>query len=519
MRNLLSFGVIATSLIISSCGRDNSENIEHVLDAPEPVVGNIENAFSSDETWQRARMDVASRIAIPHRPQSARNVILFIADGMSIPTITASRIYEGQAQGGSGVENVLSFEAFPHLALVRTYNTDAQVSDSASTATALVTGIKTRTGAINVAPEQALEVCEENASVPSHLAEIAEQRGMDTGVISTARMTHATPATMFSHSLSRNWETDADLPDWAQSAGCEDIASQLISFDAGDGMDVILGGGRRSFLPADAGGRRSDQRDLMAEWRDLGRDGITVSDAEGLRALDPSDPAPVFGLFTDSHMAYEADRDDGEEPSLAEMTSFAISRLSQSEEGYVLMVEAGRVDHAHHGTNAYRALTDTQAFSDAISAAVDQVDLEETLIVVTADHGHTMTMSGYPARDNPILGLVRRVDPVQPGSDPQLTLANDGNPYTTLGYQNGRHLRLGDGEALTDEGVVDPDYMQESAVPVMSETHSGADVALFATGPRSYLFGGSLEQNSVFHLISYALEWDEESQDSGEETE
>ena len=519
MHNILGLVVISTALIVSSCERDNHESADQTSDSPGSVVSTSGHDLSGDATWQRARLDVAARLSVPHRPQSARNVILFIADGLSIPTITASRIYDGQSQGVSGVENVLSFETFPHLALVRTYSTDAQVPDSASTATALVTGIKTRTGAINVAPDQGLEVCGDNSSVPMSLAELAEMRGMASGVISTARMTHATPATMYSHSLSRNWETDADLPDWAHSAGCEDIASQLVSFDAGDGMDVILGGGRRSFLPSETGGHRSDQRDLFAEWQDQGRDGVAVSNAAEFRALDPSEPAPVFGLFSDSHMAYEADRDDSEEPSLAEMTSFAIRHLSQSEEGYVLMVEAGRVDHAHHGTNAYRALTDTQAFSDAISAALDLVDLDETLILVTADHGHTMTMSGYPARDNPILGLVRRVDPAQPGSEPQLTLANDGNPYTTLGYQNGRHSRQQDGEALSDDVVADSEFMQESAVPVMSETHSGADVALFAAGPRSHLFGGSLEQNSVFHLISYALEWDEESQALGEETE
>jgi len=519
VRILLNSVVISMSLIVTSCGRDNSEGVEQVSASVDSFVETSGGQFSGDPTWQRARLEAAARASVPYRTQSAQNVILFIADGMSIPTITASRIYEGQAQGGSGVEHVLSFETFPHLALVRTYNTDAQVSDSASTATALVTGIKTRTGAINVAPDQALEVCGGNPSVPLSLAELAEMRGMASGVISTARLTHATPATMYSHSLSRNWETDKYLPDWAGSAGCEDIASQLVSFDAGDGMDVILGGGRQSFLPTEVGGERSDQRDLIAEWQGLGRDGIAVSNAAELRALDPSERAPVFGLFTDSHMAYEADRDDSVEPSLAEMTSFAIRHLSQSEEGYVLMVEAGRVDHAHHGTNAYRALTDTQAFSDAISAALDLVDLDETLILVTADHGHTMTMSGYPARDNPILGLVRRVDPTQPGSEPQLTLADDGNPYTTLGYQNGRHPRHQDGEALSDDVVADSEFMQESAVPVMSETHSGADVALFATGPRSHLFGGSLEQNSVFHLISYALEWDEESQALGEETE
>lgn len=474
----------------------------------------LQDTGSDSDNWQRARAELDRRMAVDVRPQQARNVILFIADGMSIPTISAARIYGGE-QAGDGETHTLSFEAFPSTALVRTYNADAQVADSASTATALVTGHKTRSGAISVRPDQFLDACAPDADLPPTLVELAERRGLATGIVSTARLTHATPATLYAHSLIRSWEADSDMRPEGVAAGCVDIAAQLLAFDEGDGIELALGGGRARFLPEAEGGVRADGRNLIEEWQ--AHDRVAVTDAAGFRALDPAAGAPVLGLFTDSHMAYEADRSEADEPSLAEMTAFAIDRLSQNEDGYVLMVEAGRVDHAHHVTNAYRALTDMQAFDAAIATALERVDLDETLIVVTADHGHTMTFSGYPGRGNPILGLVRRANPYEPGSEPRLTLDETGRPYTTLGYQNGPNVRPHDGEPLDDETVLAPDYRQETAIALSDETHSGADVALYATGPRAHWFGGSIEQNTVFHLISAALGWQPDADEDGDE--
>nr|WP_238934484.1 alkaline phosphatase [Maricaulis parjimensis] len=476
------------------------------LAQPDPMT-------ASQDSWERAQAEAVRRQAVEVRPQQARNVILFIADGMSIPTISAGRIFLGE-HTGAGESQTYVFEGFDQTALVRTYNTDAQVADSASTATALVTGFKTRTGAVSVLASQGFEACAPGARFPSSLAELAERRGLATGVVSTARLTHATPATMYAHSLSRNWESDADLPEMARDAGCQDIASQLIAFAEGDGIEVAMGGGRRNFLPDGAGGEREDGRDLTAEWS-----GIVVQDRTALMAVAADDDAPVLGLFNDDHMSYEADRAATDEPSLAEMTRFAIDRLSRNPDGYVLMVEAGRVDHAHHITNAYRALTDMEAFNAAITTALDHVDLDETLVIITADHGHTMTFAGYPARGNPILGLVRRSNPFRPGSEPELTLDVTGRPYTTLGYRNGSNVRTPDSPALDEADTVHPDYRQEVLVGLEDETHSGADVALYATGPRSHWFSGSLEQNTIFHLIQGALGWQRDAGDSGESSQ
>ena len=190
--------------------------------------------------------------------ERARAVILFVGDGMGVSTVTAGRIYAGQKLGLDGEEHALSFEDFPNLALIKTYNTDLQVPDSAGTMTAIVTGKKTRAGVLSIGPEAPRGDC---TAAREHSAttflEMAEARGWRTGVVSTATITHATPAATYAHSADRNWESDATMPAAARERGCRDIATQLIEFDqqpnvagSSDGVDVMLGGGRAMFLPS-----------------------------------------------------------------------------------------------------------------------------------------------------------------------------------------------------------------------------------------------------------------------------
>ena len=182
----------------------------------------------------------------------------------------------------------------------------------------------------------------------------------------------------------------------------------------------------------DKKGRRRDGRNLTEEWTKKDNNHLFVFDKAGWDKVDWASGAKVLGLFEMSHMEYEADRakDKGGEPSLAEMTEAAIKRLQQDEDGFVLMVEGGRIDHAHHDGNAARALEDYVAFDAAIKKALELTSRDDTLIVVTADHSHTFIISGYPKRGNPILGLAVDVDG-------EVMKADDGKPYTTLGYANG----------------------------------------------------------------------------------
>jgi alkaline phosphatase len=169
-----------------------------------------------------------------------------------------------------------------------------------------------------------------------------------------------------------------------------------------------------------------------------------------------------------------------------------------------MMVEAGRIDHAHHGSNAYRALKDLQALDEAVAAAVEKAG-EDTLILVTADHSHVFTIAGYPARGNPILGLVRSVDRETGGPADEYLLDEDGKPYTTLGYHNGPNVREADSETLTDNMVQAPDYRQQTAVRLGSETHAGEDVALYATGPGAARFNGVMEQDEIGQILADLL--------------
>ncbi|MEE4110896.1 MAG: alkaline phosphatase, partial [Halieaceae bacterium] len=374
----------------------------------------------------------------------AKNVILFLGDGMGISTVTAARIFAGQRAGGPGEEHRLSFEHFPVTGLAKTYNVDSQTPDSAGTMSAIVTGVKTDIGTFGIDENVSFGNCE---SARGHelvtLLEIAELAGKATGVISTARLTHATPAATYAKAPSRDWEDDSKMPAVARNAGCDDIASQFVGFEArlnrtfgkgsADGIEVALGGGRSNFhADGEAGGRRKDGRNLIAEWQTLYPGGSFVDDRDALAAVTA---APVFGLFGNSHMDYASERaqEGTAQPSLPAMTRKAIELLEKDEgDGFFLMVEAGRIDHAHHAGNAYNALYDTMEFSDAIEAAVAMVDPEETLIVVTADHSHVFTMAGYPRRGNPILGKVVESRSGEPALD------ENGQPYTTLGYMNGR---------------------------------------------------------------------------------
>jgi alkaline phosphatase len=446
-------------------------------------------------------------------------VILFIGDGMGVSTITAIRILDGQNKGMTGEENVLPFERFPHVALAKTYGIDQQVAESAGTATAILSGQKTNAGLIGMSSDVTRGVC---ASANEHhlqsALELAEMIGMSTGIVTTTGLSHATPAAAYAHSPERDWESDRYLTQEAQQTGCADIASQLIDFPFGDGIEVALGGGRISFLPddlADPEGfsvieARSDQRNLALEWQQKYPNSAYIWNQSQFDSIDPATTDHLLGLFNSQDMQYETDRlqDPGGEPSLAQMTRLALEILSRNPQGYFLLVEGGRIDHGHHEGNAYRALHDGIALADAVGVAVEMTAPEDTLIIVTADHSHVFTIAGYPTRGNPILGKVITNDSSgQPETG--YDLMDDGKPYTTLGYQNGPGGTWVGGSRpdLTDVDTInDPDFLQQAAMPrvIDEETHGGEDVAVYARGPGAFRVHGVIEQNEIFDVINAA---------------
>ncbi|MGI1679923.1 MAG: alkaline phosphatase [Cellvibrionaceae bacterium] len=494
------------------------------------VCGEINNIGETPNSWyQSGQNELKNALSVQKQnTNKAKNIILFIGDGMGISTVTAGRIFDGQSKGLLGEENLLSFEKFPHLGLSKTYNTNQQTPDSAGTMTAMMSGIKSKAGFIGIHQIAERGNCASSKTTElTTLLDQAEKAGLSTGIVSTARITHATPAATYSHSPERDWESDADMPESEIQSGCKDIALQLIEFSVpgitpklDNGIEVVLGGGRRNFLPNSRKipsssnketitfpkGVRKDGRNLIEEWIEKNPTGSYASNKEEFNRIDTEKTDKIFGLFNQSHMQYEADRREGEpkEPSLTDMTKKSIRLLQKNKKGFFLMVEAGRIDHGHHAGNALRALADTQELSKAVEAARELIDINDTLIVVTADHSHTLTIAGYPTRGNPILG--KAVSNDSKGNPQKIDqLAADKMPYTTLGYRNGPGHNGNGRKDLSEINTQGKNFRQESLVPMPSESHAGEDVAIYAIGPWAHLFHKTHEQHYIYHVIQHSL--------------
>ena len=230
-------------------------------------VSSIELPQQQSNWYRDADAKMKEVMAKAPNVNKAKNVILMVADGNGVTSVFATRIFEGQMMGKSGEGHELSYERFPYLALAKTYNSNAQSPDSAGTAAAMVTGVKTRQGVLGV--DEFLERTDCNG-VPAHaipsLGHMAQARGLATGVVSTARLTHATPASVYAQSADRNYEDDSKLPDGC--TGQKDIATQLIESD----LDLAMGGGRRHFIPKEMkdeegkSGKRTDGKNLVDSW-------------------------------------------------------------------------------------------------------------------------------------------------------------------------------------------------------------------------------------------------------------
>jgi alkaline phosphatase len=229
--------------------------------------------------------------------------------------------------------------------------------------------------------------------------------------------------------------------------------------------------------------------------------------------LNSRNAGPVLGLFTPDHLSFEHDRKDEAEPSLPELARFALAKLDAGKaarggKGYYLMIEGGRIDHAHHASNPYRALKEAQIFSATVAEVLKSVNLDETLVLVTADHSHVLTIAGYPERGNDILGYIK---PPKGGGEgdgglsPEgYSLDDRGQPMTTLTYANGPFVSRGLSRTLPP---TDPNYLANKTYGTSGESHGGEDVALFAEGPRADLVRGVMEQNLIFHIMAEALGW------------
>ncbi|NQD38598.1 alkaline phosphatase [Permianibacter sp. IMCC34836] len=438
-----------------------------------------------------------------HAAGEAKNVIFFLGDGMGPTVVTAARLHK------YGEAGQLTMGTLSRTAKIKTFSHDAQTTDSAPSMSAYMTGVKMNNEVLSMSADTlaqaplrdgnnnaGLSGCDgSNGHAVPTLAELAKAKGKAAGVVTTTTITHATPAAVYAHICHRD--------------AYYDIAKQAVpggdgyNTALGNGLDVIMGGGANEWTPFNATTNnkgRADGRDLVAELGALGY--TTVRSNTELAAVTPTAGSKLFGVFSSrSHLDYEFDRAsnvNNTQPSLAEMTAKAIDVLKNDSDGYFLMVEGGRIDHALHGTNAKRALEDAVAFDDAIKLALTKVDLSNTLIVVTADHDHTMVFNGYGKKGNSVLDIVRDYKHNEP------LLDADGQSYTTLVFGNGPN-RPAIRTSVSSEQAMDPAYLQETIVRQGSETHGGGDVMLFADGAGAKSFKGTMDNTKVFSLVKDAL--------------
>ncbi|XP_062987863.1 intestinal-type alkaline phosphatase 1-like [Elgaria multicarinata webbii] len=452
---------------------------------------------------QQASKAIQEALRLSQLHHRAKNLILFLGDGMGIPTVTATRILKGQLQGHLGPETPLAMDAFPYVALSKTYNVDRQVPDSAGTATAYLCGVKGNYETIGVSAAARLDQC--NTTAGNEVVSVlqrAREAGWSVGIVTTTRVQHASSAGNYAHVVNRDWYSDANMPETAISGGCKDISQQLLE---NVNLTVILGGGRKYMTPAgtpdpeyptafNKSGIRKDSQDLIAKWLNSSSGTKYVWNRTALlEAADDPKVSRLMGLFEPGDMKYELNRNNLTDPSLAEMMEAAIKILSRNPKGFYLFVEGGKIDFGHHDGIAKRALTEAVEFDKAIQRAGELTQEHDTLSVVTADHSHVFTFGGYTLRGTSIFGLAPK-------------RAGDNKTYTSIMYGNGPGYQItNQGRPSVDAAESEDDtYHQQAAVPLSSETHGGEDVAIMAKGPMAHLFHGVQEQTYIAHVMAYA---------------
>ena len=313
-----------------------------------------------------------SFVTPPVVTQNVKNIILLIGDGMGEQHRKAARLVKVGSAGKLSMDDMQS-SGFLH-----TYSANSLVTDSAAAATAMATGVKTNNGVIGL---------DANLDFVPTILEDAKKQGKGVGLVTSAQVTHATPAAFVSHVENRNMMTN--------------IAEHIFNSD----IDVLLGGGEDEFLPiSESGcypedGERGDGRNLIHGFISIGY--TYVCDLSSFKTVDATSSTKLLGLFSDEGMIRPFS------PSLAEMTQTAIDILSNNSAGFFLMVEGAQIDWASHDNDAANAIFDTVDFDEAVRVAKEFALIDkDTLIIVTADHetggmSVSRTSSGMPNEDGP----------------------------------------------------------------------------------------------------------------------
>ncbi|VDL62477.1 unnamed protein product [Nippostrongylus brasiliensis] len=412
-----------------------------------------------------ARKNVDKKLQMnPHllKGKRPKNIILFIGDGMGISTVTSARVNKNQHAGNPHVNAPLFFEGFAHAGLVKTSSFDHHVTDSAAGATALLTGRKTNSKMLGTMPNTKATCTNATEShIVDGIVEGALQKGVAVGFVTTTRVTHATPAALYAK--------------------------------------VMMGGGRAYLMDETRHGLRRDGANIDLEWLSLeGKRRVlrTRNDLDAADGLDQEEK--LLGVFSEQHLPYYLNQlVDGQQtaPRLHEMTQKAIRHLQKDNDGFFLVVEGGLIDMAEHINQMHLAFAEMYEFEEAIRTAREMTNLNDTLIIVTADHGHALTLPGYVPKTDSIFESFK----ISEGG------ANVAEYYvptmffaTGPGYANG--FQMHDGVATGQ-----PLYRQRSAIPTKYGFHGGEDVGIWADGPFSELFSSTIENTEVAYLMKFLL--------------
>ena len=442
----------------------------------------LPSALLRDHPAARPSFPAPTRPAAPRRPT---NLVLLIPDGLGPAGAALAREYRRHRDGPSE----LALDPH-HIGSVRTHAADHRITDSAAAATAYATGTKTRNGAVATDPE---------GRPLGTLLEGARANGMATGLVATSRLTHATPAAFSAHTPDRDREGD--------------IARQQVE----QGIDVLLGGGLRHFrAPDDADGpsplRRAERRGYQV-----------VHTADG---LDGAGTGPLLGLFADDHMAYEVDRPGTDQPSLAAMARAALDRLADHGNGFVLVVEGSRIDHAAHVHDPATQLREVLAFDRAASALLSAVDRTDTLVVSVADHEtggltlgrthdgaaactwHPSALTEVSASTAVVAETLRDLHAEHAGS-PLLPDAVAEVIHHFIGVQD-LSARERDRLATADAApsTVAALLNRRARLDWTTDGHTATDVSLCATGPGAARLAGHHDNTAVGRILATLLDVD-----------
>lgn len=508
-------------------GSNHDREDRHERMPSPPREGKWDKVEETTEYWQeKTRNTIYDNIASAPNMQRAKNTVLLIGDGMGITTMTAGRILL------NGEAHMTEMDSLEYSSLIKTYNVDYQTPDSAATATAYLTGIKGRYGTVGVNAGVERGSCGNlKGNEIESVLEKAKRAGKSVGIVTNTYIVHASPSAAFAKTPDRYWYDDAEMAadyteyenekDW-----CKDIATQF--HEHRHSIDVVLAGGRRYFYPEppsevdkeeehEEGGHRLDGNNYIEEWK--AQDNLTYIETRDDLLAYQDDGKNLIGLFALGHLEYDLDRPD-DQPTLTEMTEVAVKKLQKNPNGFYLFVEGGQIDFGHHGNEAIAALYEFKALDKAVGKVKSLTSSEDTLVMVSADHGHVFSIGAYGERGSDVFGTGKKSSTRQRwdrnGTDEENTMI--------LGYANGPGYRSHFVDHPTDPEMSrcgrevpsetekersDPEKHSmltwPSTVPLKSESHSAEDVALMASGPWAHLVRGVQEQTIVATLGEFAM--------------